>query len=169
MQSESRPSPVEPSELVAYLDGELDEAASRSVAARLTRDPVARREAEALAGTWAMLDLLPRTKAPDDFGSRTLTAVIQLDAGGRTPGAAMPPGRRWLRALAWPLAALLAVGAGYAAGRRLWPDPTGRLARELRLAEHLDQYRDVGSAAALDALRAGAPDGEEAAPNATPR
>jgi hypothetical protein len=31
------------------------------------------------------------------------------------------------------------------ATRWLWPDPTSRLVRDLSLAEHLDEYRDVGS------------------------
>ena len=46
--------------LVAYLDGELDEAAVRSLEARLARDPQARQELEALKRSWEMLDYLPR-------------------------------------------------------------------------------------------------------------
>ena len=41
--------------------------------------------------------------------------------------------------------AALATGLGYGATRWLWPDPAARLARDLSLAEHLDEYLEVGS------------------------
>ena len=50
------------------------------------------------------------------------------------------------------VASLLAVGVGYAITQGVWPNPTARLARDLSIAEHLDEYRDVGDFEFLDAL-----------------
>ena len=57
-----------------------------------------------------------------------------------------------MRGGAWALGALLALGLGYAATRWAWPDPTARLSRDLPIAEHLDEYRDVGSMQFLEEL-----------------
>jgi len=62
-------------ELIAYLDGELDDAGVRAVEERLQRDPQARREAEELKKTWEMLDYLPRSRASGTFTTRTLTQL----------------------------------------------------------------------------------------------
>ena len=48
--------------------------------------------------------------------------------------------------------AAVCLGLGYAATRWAWPDPSARLARNLSLAEHLDEYLDVGSFEYLDRL-----------------
>jgi hypothetical protein len=37
------------------------------------------------------------------------------------------------------------LGLGYLATRYVWPDPSAQLARELSLAEHLNEYLEVGS------------------------
>ena len=58
--------------LVAYLDGELDEHAARDLEARLANDPRARAEAETLRRTWELLDYLPRAEASGSFTHRTL-------------------------------------------------------------------------------------------------
>ena len=34
----------------------------------------------------------------------------------------------------------------------VWPNPTARLARDLPIAEHLDEYRDVGTFEFLETL-----------------
>jgi hypothetical protein len=36
---------------------------------------------------------------------------------------------------------------------RLWPDPDERIIRDLSLAEHLDEYLEVGGFDLLDALK----------------
>ena len=47
---------------------------------------------------------------------------------------------------------LAAIGLGYAVTRWAWPDPTLRLVRDLTLAEHLDEYEEVGSFEFLNQL-----------------
>ncbi len=66
--------PTDPfeAELVAYLDGELDDAAARRVEARLATDPAAQRKATALKKTFDLLDFLPKREPSPTFATRTL-------------------------------------------------------------------------------------------------
>jgi anti-sigma factor RsiW len=141
----------ERSNLVAYLDGELNDAEARSIATKLTQSMTARREVEALQKTWELLDLLPRAKASEDFASRTLTmATRQVDS--RTASVASDLARRAGIGLAWALASALLFVLGYFLTLRVWPNPTARLARDLPIAESLDEYRDVGGMEFLEQL-----------------
>lgn len=139
--------------LVAYLDGELGPEESRRLATKLTRSATARREVDNLERTWELLDFLVRPKVSPDLASRTLTEALKFqDQGGalfsRTRGAALT----LARALACLVVMVLSVAAGYVMVRWVWPDPTSRLVRDLSVAEHLDEYRDVGSLEFLQAL-----------------
>ena len=152
---QQRLSPDDRSNLVAYLDGELNEAESRVIATKLTQSMTARREAEALRKTWEMLDLLPRAKAPEDFTARTLTiAERKSGRGDRVTSAASDFARK-----AGVVVAAIAISAalfvlGYLLTFRAWPNPSARLARDLPLAESIDEYRDAGSIEFLDLLDA---------------
>jgi hypothetical protein len=150
---QQRLTPAERANLVAYLDGELAEAESRVIATKLTRSATARRELEVLQKTWELLDHLPRPKASDTFVERTLTEVNTLAAqGGRLESAFMQAAGRALRVSVWVAASLAAFGLGVVLTRWVWPDPSARLARELPVAEHLDEYRDVGTFEFLETL-----------------
>ncbi len=143
---EQRLTPAERANLVAYLDGELNEAESRAISTKLTKSATARREVEILEKTWEILDLLPRPKASEDFTARTLHEVEQLSLkGNRIESALLGAGRRVLTTLAWMLASMTMAAAGYALTQWVWPNPSARLARDLSIAEHLDEYRDVGT------------------------
>ncbi len=150
---QQRLTPAERADLVAYLDGELDDARSRAIATKLTHSTTARREIEALEKTWELLEYLPRAQAPEDFTARTLTEIQHLALrGDRRERAVQRTARRLMRGGAWASGALLALVLGYAAMRWAWPDPTARLNRDLPIAEHLDEYRDVGSMQFLEEL-----------------
>ncbi len=141
---QQRLSPDERSNLVAYLDGELNDAESRVIATKLTQSMTARRELEILQKTWEMLDLLPRPKASEDFTARTLTFADGLVA----PRHLIPAGvaqvlRRVGHALVGSVLAALLFAGGYALTLRIWPNPSARLARDLSIAESLDEYRAV--------------------------
>ena len=131
--------------LVAYLDGELGEVEAKAVTAKLAQSAEVRREAEVLRATWSLLDLLPRIRAAEDFGSKTLTAVSQLDLPTLPEVPALGPGGRAHRVASCVAAAVLAAGLGFFATRWARPDPGARLVRQLSLAEHLDEYRTAGS------------------------
>ena len=148
--------------LVAYLDGELDEKAARALEARLANDPHARAEAEALKRTWEMLDYLPRAEASTSFTHRTLERLaVQTSSRPLTR-----PVRRlpwWLLTAGWAAALLLAAGGGLTAANLLWPRPPAaaddaaeveaqiahhrRVLENRRLYEHAD---DLDFVRALD-------------------
>jgi hypothetical protein len=143
---EKRLTPAERANLVAYLDGELGEAEARVITSKLTSSPTARREVEVLEKTWELLEYLPRPKAPGDFTARTMTEVQHLAAeGSKFETIARQVSLRAARAAIWTTASLLAFGLGYVLTHWVWPNPTQRLARDLPIAEHLDEYQEVGT------------------------
>jgi hypothetical protein len=150
---QQRLSEADRANLVAYLDGELTERDEQLMSTKLTQSVSGRRELESLKKTWELLDLLPRPSAPDDFTSRTLTEVEKIGVrGAELASAASSVARRVMVIAATATALLVSVAVGYCAVRWLWPDPTARLARDLSLAEHLDEYRDAGSFEFLELL-----------------
>src|SRR6478672_1711591 len=64
--------------LVAYLDGELDDRTARALEAKLSRDTQARAELEALKRTYNLLDFLPRDEASSQFASKTLDRLATV-------------------------------------------------------------------------------------------
>jgi anti-sigma factor RsiW len=148
--------------LVAYLDGELDDEAARALEARLSLDPDARAEAETLRKTWELLDYLPRPEPSPTFTHRTLERL----AVQRTTGPRSAVGRRWrwgALAAGWAAAVLVAVGAGLGAARLLWPrdgaaprepaEVEDLLVRNPRVAEYrgvFEQIEDLSFLRALD-------------------
>jgi hypothetical protein len=150
---QQRLSPDERANLVAYLDGELGEAESRVIATKLTQSVTARREIEALQKTWELLDHLPLPRASEALSQRTLTEVGQLSlAGDKMVDAATRTARNALSIALWALGSVLCFGLGLLLTWWVWPDPTARLTRDLSIAEHLDEYRDIGSIEFLEGL-----------------
>jgi hypothetical protein len=137
---------LERANLVAYLDGELTEAEAQFLSTRITQSVTARREIDALQKTWDLLDFLPRPEPPPDFAGATATIALEREAGGgRLAEVASRTASIAARAAIVLGSAAAAVALGYAATRWAWPDPSARLARDLPIAEHLDEYRAVGS------------------------
>jgi hypothetical protein len=157
-----RLSPDERADLVAYLDGELPEAHSRVISTKLTQSATARREVEILQKTWELLDFLPRPQAPPEFSERTVSHIHKLELQGR---AWEPVVAAWsaqgANVVIYLMAAGLSLGLGYALTRWVWPDPSVRVARDLTLAEHLDEYIEVGSFEFLSQLTASKEFGSE--------
>jgi anti-sigma factor RsiW len=65
-------------QLIAYLDGELNEDEESAVEVRLNTDPAARREATALKQTWDLLDYLPKHEPSPTFTSKTLSRLDKV-------------------------------------------------------------------------------------------
>lgn len=148
-----RLSPAERANLVAYIDGELNDAESRAIATKLTMSVSARRELEALEKTWELLEYLPRPQASPELMARTLTQVELLAGrGDRLLTLADFAARRALRLLVLAVSALVTLALAYVVTRWVWPDPTNRLIQNLSLAQHLDEYLDVGSFRFLEQL-----------------
>jgi len=150
-----RLSPDERADLVAYLDGELPDAHARLISTKLTQSATARREVEILKKTWELLDFLPRPKAPPEFSERTISRIHRLELEGHSwePLVAL-----WslqaARVIAYVIVVVVSLGVGYVVTRYAWPDPSARMARDLTLAEHLDEYLEVGSFEFLSQLAA---------------
>lgn len=143
---QQRLTPDERSNLVAYLDGELDEVAARTIATILTKSPTARHEVATLQKTWELLDFLPLPTAAEHFSERTVTEIRKLEFD--TPVWRSSVGA-WAsiasRVAITSSVAVLSLGIGYLATRWAVPDPTARVAQNLTLAEHLDEYLQIGS------------------------
>ena len=146
--------PEERANLAAYIDGELTE--NESTSARYQAgapSPIARREVESLKKTWELLEFLPRPKASLVFSERTLTSVRSLESRAgfwdQAVGAWLAQAEKLAVCL---VVAVAALALGFAPVRWAWPDPAARLVRDLSIAEHLDEYKEVGSFEFLEEL-----------------
>jgi anti-sigma factor RsiW len=137
-------------DLVAYLDGELDEKSARAWEVRLNTDPSARAEAEALQRSWELLDYLPRPEPSVAFTSRTLERLAVMRPQPASHGF---PWRPWALGMGWAAAALLAAAGGFAGVKSL-PRQTRTpveqeivhdedLIKDLRILENFHEYKYV--------------------------
>jgi anti-sigma factor RsiW len=112
----------ERADLVAYLDGEMDEESAQAFEARLSREPALRSEADALKKTWELLDYLPRPEPSGGFTHRTLERLAVRETAKMRQG----PSRRWawLAPAGWAAAMLAAMAGGLVAAHHLWPAAT---------------------------------------------
>jgi hypothetical protein len=150
---EQRLSPEERANLAAYLDGELTENEERVIVTKLSLSRTARQDLESLKQTWELLEYLPRPQASADFPERTLTTIRSLESRALFWDRSA---RLWGTQIAKMAICLLLAAAslalGFALVRWAWPDPAVRLAQRLSLAEHLDEYQEVGSFQLLEEL-----------------
>ena len=87
------------------------------------------------------------------FSERTITEIRRLDLKNPAWESSI---KTWSSraAVAGIYLALAVLTSAWPTGatRWLWPDPSGRLADDLSIAEHLDEYLEVGSFEFLDEL-----------------
>lgn len=139
-------------DLVAYLDGELDAESARRIENLLSTDDSARRKLRQLAGSWDLLDQLPRQALGESF-MRTTVAMIAVatsqDLAIEQTALPSRKRRRWIAAL---VAAIAAASVGFAAVVVWWPDRNEPLLRDLPVIENFDAYRHGGNLAFLHQL-----------------
>ncbi len=149
-----KPSDAEVEDLVAYLDGELDEAEAQQVEARLNVDAASRKETDALQAAWALLDHLPRAEPSPDFTHRTMEHVQVAADTARIHRRRKFWARWWPRlvTVGWAAGLLIAFLVGYLGYLKFRStEPSDyELARELRLIENKRLYELVDD---LDFLR----------------
>jgi anti-sigma factor RsiW len=146
--------------LVAYLDGELDEKTRRALEAKLSRDPQARTELQALKRSYDLLEYLPRGEASSQFTSRTIEristvqpALISASDAEPTVTDVLSPriARLWLNLAGWSLAFVTAALFGYFGTRAYWvrkrpplpADVDAALIQDLRLLDNKRLYDHV--------------------------
>ncbi len=130
-------------ELVAYLDGELDDAASERVVARLRGDPTYRQKLNEMQATWDMLDELPRAEPTDSFTQSTVEMIaLTSEAEALNTTAQIEASRHWMR-LALAATVLLAALAGYYLIAQRLDRPNQQLVQDLPVIENVDQYSVV--------------------------
>jgi hypothetical protein len=139
---ENQPQPLE-ERLVAYLDGELDDAEVRKVEELVAADPKAREVLAGLDHAWTLLDKLSPASVDDVF-TRTTIEMVSVKAAEDLAGqqAAIPRRRRrrWLIG-AGSLAILAA--AGFFGVALFWPNPNRELLQDLPVLEDLDEFQRV--------------------------
>jgi anti-sigma factor RsiW len=137
-------SPDQRAELVAYVDGELDESATHEMERVLAHSAEARHEVDMLGRTFALLDTLARPGASSEFTAKTLATL-------KAERAALPwPQQTWYRNVrrgavvaVWLVGLALSASLGYYAANRLVPRPNRQLIQDLPVIERLDTYSDV--------------------------
>lgn len=153
-QPQRSPETVEmETELVAYLDGELDHAAAQRVERRLSEDPEFRRRLQQLQRAWDLLDSLPRLEASKTFATTTVEMVAVKAAADSQQGVGQ---RRRQRFLGWAgKAAALAVAVllGFVLVRQRLGAPERRFLADLPVIEHVDLYLNADDVEFLKQLR----------------
>jgi anti-sigma factor RsiW len=150
-------------ELVAYLDGELEPGAARRVEEKLSRDAGLRSLAEELRRTWQFLDYLPQSKPSPAFASQTVERISALrPVTARQVVVARKQPWAWIGG--WAAAMLVAGSLGYLGMTRLAqrkvssPPPVeseGRdeqMVRDLRILENRPLYERIPDLAFLREL-----------------
>lgn len=153
METFSRISPEQRSNLTAYLDGELDETESADIEKILAKSAVARNDVEQLARTYDLLDQLPRYQATTAFTERTIATIrLETSRPDITQAAWYQKAQRSIRPLLWCLLLAAASTVGYLATQQWAPNPANLEAREFDIIRNLDMYKEVGDAAFLEQL-----------------
>jgi len=139
-------------DLVAYLDGEMDEPSAELMERRLTSDNPLRQRADALDVTWQLLDSLEDVGASGEFAQKTLSSLETIEAAPDSP---QDFGTRIKRALfqsgvlhnaiGWLVLAFLLASLGLTIGR-LTARPQRanddvQMLQQLPLLKHYHQYR----------------------------
>ncbi len=143
----------EKAELVAYLDGELDDAATQAVEAKIATNPEARTELDAMKQAWGMLDFLPKASPSPNFTNRTMERLSLEKVGGSGSKTSPALGAsRWPAPIGWAAAILIALFGGYFGATRYFapppppdpiPDSDLPLLHHLRIAEKWRYYENA--------------------------
>lgn len=141
--------------LVAYLDGELDQDTANSLEKTLAASPAARQEVEMLSKTWAILDELIPPKPSAEFTARTLNAISVLDTPAQLSTKQYWTTKTRRGIIVTGLLAILAIGAfmGFQATHTIVPDHNAPLIEELDVIENVDDYSDIGDIEFLKELQ----------------
>ncbi|MFP6763901.1 MAG: hypothetical protein VB858_09790 [Planctomycetaceae bacterium] len=151
-------------DLVAYLDGELNDQAAANVEKTLAADAGARQNVENMTRTWELLDLLPEVRTSQNFTEKTLTVIQAKATASLTADSAenvhndVYHGRMRERTMTVArraggfLVLLLIASLGFHSTFQSDPVPRKKLLQELSIAKRLDEYQEAGDIEFLKAL-----------------
>src|SRR5262245_36121083 len=140
--------------LTAYLDGELDEAATQEIGQVLAVSEVARHEVDMLSRTWDMLNVLPTHRASEEFTRKTMTNLRASEQGGAGAAGEMiyRNARRGVVLTMWA-GVLVACGyLGFMATNHWVPNEYEQLLDDYDVISNLDKYSEIGDADFLKVL-----------------
>lgn len=153
MEKLTRLTPADRDNLVAYLDGELDEESSRRVESALAQSNVARTDVEQLARTYELLDLIDRPQASVEFTERTIASVkLEQFKPALSQQRWFQQVKRYGQRGLWTLAIVIAGAIGYSISHLAVPLTDDQIIEEFPLLEKVDVYREVGTYDFLDRL-----------------
>ena len=154
MSTTDEPSDLDPvdEQLVAYLDGELEQAERAQVERRLAQDEEFRDRLRTLQRSWDALDLLPRSSAGDAFTSTTVGLIAAQQQELATQAVRLVSARRSQRWVALVLAGVVAATVGFALVFRQLSDDDRALVRDLPVIEQVDELTYTPSVAFLEKL-----------------
>lgn len=140
-------------DLVAYLDGELDQATHEMIEASLAQNQVARHDLNQLSRAYDLLNFLPTATPQADLTQRTMSRIEVRSSQVWEAGKIWSPGiRRFFLGMIW-CAILCAVAAGsYQASRNFIPAPADLLLQDLPVILKADRYSVIESTTFLRAL-----------------
>ena len=144
--------------LVAYLDGELNESDTEQVETSLSTSPELRRDVEVLIRTWDMLDFLPDQSATEEFTQRTIqSAIMETTPENSENQSASTASRDWSSILSevrfylfWLVGMTLFSALGFLLTHKWTSSERDKLVQDLQVIKHLDRYESIQS---LDFLR----------------
>ncbi|MBI3862535.1 MAG: hypothetical protein HY290_11635 [Planctomycetia bacterium] len=139
-----RLSQVQRDNLVAYLDGELDETVTQEIEQVLAVSEVARHEVDMLSRSWDMLNALPTYRASNEFTERTVTSMRAAEQkGSRIPTELLQrQARRGVVLAVWAAILILCGYVGFAATNRWVPNDSEALLEDYDVINNLDKYSD---------------------------
>lgn len=140
-------------ELIAYLDGEIDAAGRVRVERRLADDADYRERLRRMQQTWEALDLLPQSRAGEDFASSTMTMVVAEQEVAATQAVQQLKSRQTRRWLWGTGATIAAASAGFVLVYRTLTDEDQALVRDLPVIEQVDQLHNTPSVEFLTQLQ----------------
>ncbi len=152
----------ESQQLVAYLDGELDDEVSREVERRLMDDAAYRQRLQQLQQTWDLLDELPRANRDESFTRSTVEFVaLKAQEDMKETRALLQPGNRRTLVIRW-LIILVAALLGWLLGDWYYGREHRALLDDLEVIAEYEQYRLTEDFEFLEKLEASGVFDEEA-------
>jgi len=130
--------------LVAYLDGELDQEDAHDIERVLSSNETARHDIEVLSRTWDLLDELPRPRASTQFAADTLAAIRVEDVGKALSDRQWyQQARRGAIVAVWAAGLAAAALLGFLTTSRWIPTEAELLQQDFNVIYNLDVYREV--------------------------